>query len=88
MRSGSTSADSASVRSANGRGRRRAVFGVPLAIGLTTLAGLLAALLHEGAGWVAAWAALSLPLVLIAWHVGRAYLGQASLSRNRSARRT
>ncbi|AWN46407.1 hypothetical protein DK419_08825 [Methylobacterium terrae] len=61
----------------------RAVFGVPLAVGAATLAGLLAALLHEGAGGVAAWAALGLPLALIAWHVGRAYL-----PRNRPARRT
>lgn len=71
----------------------RAVFGVPLVVGLATLVGLLAALLHEGAGWVAAWLSLSLPLALIAWHVGKAYLGKARLAkvhapRDRVARRT
>ncbi len=70
----------------------RAVFGVPLLVGLATLAGLLAALLHEG-GWVAAWLSLSLPLALIAWHVGKAYggraqLGRAHAPRDRVARRT
>ncbi|KMO22252.1 hypothetical protein SQ03_01205 [Methylobacterium platani JCM 14648] len=59
------------------------MFGVPLAVGAATLAGLVAALLHEGAGWVAAWAALGLPLALIAWHAGK-----ACLPRNRPARRT
>ena len=59
----------------------RAVFGVPLLVGLATLAGLLAALLHEGAGWVAAWLSLSLPLALIAWHVGKAYLGKVQIGK-------
>ena len=71
----------------------RAVFGVPLLVGLATLVGLLAALLHEGAGGVAAWLSLSLPLALIAWHVGKAYLGKARIGRahaprDRAARRT
>ncbi|TGE00589.1 hypothetical protein [Methylobacterium nonmethylotrophicum] len=59
----------------------RAVFGVPLIVGAATLAGLLAALLHEGAGWVAAWFGLGLPLALTVWHVVRAYA-----PRNRATR--
>ncbi|WP_205824716.1 hypothetical protein [Methylobacterium terricola] len=76
----------------------RAVFGVPLLVGLATLTGLLAALLHEGAGWVVSWLALSLPLALIGWHVakasrGRAYgiladRGRTPASRSRVPRRT
>ncbi|KMO33845.1 hypothetical protein VQ02_20085 [Methylobacterium variabile] len=68
-----------------GPGDWRAVFGVPLGVGAATLAGLLAALLHEGAGWVAAWLALSLPLVLIAWHAGRAYARPGARRRPGSA---
>jgi FtsH-binding integral membrane protein len=43
------------------------VFGVPIVIGVLSLAGLLAALLLGDAGRYFAWVALGLPLAIIVW---------------------
>lgn len=44
----------------------------PIALGALTVAGLIVALIGEGMPWwPAAWAALSIPLVVGAWHMAK-----------------
>jgi hypothetical protein len=43
------------------------VFGVPIAIGVLSMAGLLSALLFDGLGRIFGWVAVSLPVVVSAW---------------------
>ena len=49
----------------------RRVFGIPLLLAAITVFGLLAALLGHGLWHVLSWIALSIPIVVIAWHVSR-----------------
>ncbi|WP_199699337.1 hypothetical protein [Oleomonas cavernae] len=44
------------------------IFRVPTAIGLVSAAGLLSALIGDGAFDALSWAALGLPVALIGWH--------------------
>lgn len=47
------------------------VFAVPTVIAILTVAGLASALLVEGIGPPLSWLALTAPLVILAWCVGR-----------------
>jgi hypothetical protein len=49
------------------RGNWRAVYGAPLVIGVLSLAGLLTALLYEGAGRYFSWIALGTPIAISTW---------------------
>lgn len=49
----------------------RRVFAVPVVIAVLTVAGLLSALLVEEIGQPVSWLALSVPLVILAWHLGQ-----------------
>jgi hypothetical protein len=51
--------------------RLRRVFGMPLLLGLATVAGLLSALLGQGVWHVLSWILLSLPIAVVAWHLTR-----------------
>jgi hypothetical protein len=43
------------------------VFGVPIAIGVLSMAGLLSALLYDGIGRIFSWIAVSSPVVVSVW---------------------
>ncbi len=45
----------------------RAVFGIPAAIALVTLIGLVAALLDDGLYDAVSWVALAMPLLVLGW---------------------
>jgi hypothetical protein len=45
----------------------RDVFGIPIALGLLSLAGLLSALLFDGAVRIFSWVAVASPLVVTCW---------------------
>lgn len=45
----------------------RAIFGIPLAIALFSLAGLVAALTGDGVRDMLSWAALAVPVAAVAW---------------------
>lgn len=47
------------------------VFAFPALIAGLTVGGLLSALLVEGFGQPVSWLALSVPLVILAWYLGR-----------------
>jgi hypothetical protein len=49
------------------RGNWLGVYGGPLAIAMLSLAGLLAALLFEGAGRTFSWIALGTPIAVTTW---------------------
>jgi hypothetical protein len=49
----------------------RTVFGVPLMIGLASLAGLLAALLLGDIGRYVSWPAVGSPVIVVAWLLAR-----------------
>jgi hypothetical protein len=53
----------------------RSVFGAPVAIGLLTLSGLLAALLFDGIGRYFSWIAVGTPIILAAWTVAKRFVG-------------
>jgi hypothetical protein len=55
------------------------VFGIPIAIGVLSLTGLLAALLYGGPGRIFGWVAVSSPVVVSAW---------IFIGKRRAARRT
>jgi hypothetical protein len=48
-----------------------AVYGGPLLLGVLSVAGLLTALLSEGAGRYFSWIAVGAPIVVIAWFFTR-----------------
>jgi hypothetical protein len=54
---------------ASGKGWR--VYGGPLLLGLLSVAGLLSALLSEGAGRYFSWIAVGAPIVLTVWFFAR-----------------
>lgn len=47
------------------------VWTAPIALGVVTAVGLIAALLSDAAGDVLAWLALALPVAVILWYVRR-----------------
>jgi hypothetical protein len=47
------------------------VFGMPLLLGLATMAGLLSALLGQGLWHVLSWILLGVPIAVVAWHATR-----------------
>lgn len=47
------------------------VWTAPIALGVTTAAGLIAALLSDAAGDVLAWLALATPVAVVLWYVPR-----------------
>lgn len=54
-----------------GRNGRIRVWTAPIALGVVTAAGLIAALLSDASGDALAWLALAAPIVVICWHVPR-----------------
>jgi hypothetical protein len=59
------------VRKSRSSGNWRAVYGGPLLIGVLSVAGLLTALLSEGAGRYFSWIAVGAPVALTAWFFAR-----------------
>ena len=59
------------VRRSRSSGNWWTVYGGPLAIGVLSTAGLLSALLYEGAGRYFSWLALGAPIALAAWFYAR-----------------
>ena len=55
------------VRKSRSSGSWWTVYGGPLLIGVLSTAGLLSALLYEGAGRYFSWLALGAPVALTAW---------------------
>jgi hypothetical protein len=59
------------VRKSRSTGNWRAVYGGPLLLGVLSVAGLLTALLSEGAGRYFSWIGVGAPIVLTAWFFAR-----------------
>jgi hypothetical protein len=59
------------VRKPRASGNGWSVYGGPLLIGLLSIAGLLTALLSEGAGRYFSWIAVGAPVVVTAWFFAR-----------------
>jgi hypothetical protein len=59
------------ARKSRSSGNWRTVYGGPLLLGVLSIAGLLAALLSEGAGRYFSWLALGAPVALTAWFFAR-----------------
>jgi hypothetical protein len=59
------------VRKSRSGGNWRAVYGGPLQLGVLSVAGLLAALLSEGAGRYFSWIAVGAPVAITAWFFAR-----------------
>ena len=59
------------VRKSRPSGDWWTVYGGPLVIGVLSTAGLLSALLYEGAGRYFSWLALGAPIALTAWFYAR-----------------
>lgn len=55
------------VRKSRSSGNWRTVYGGPLLFGVLSVAGLLTALLSEGAGRYFSWLALGAPVAITAW---------------------
>ena len=55
------------VRKSRSTGNWRAVYGGPLLLGVLSVAGLLTALLSEGAGRYFSWIGVGAPIALTAW---------------------
>lgn len=53
------------------RNKAPAIWRMPLVLGALTLFGLLAALLGTGIWHVLSWIAIAVPLLVVAWHVGK-----------------
>lgn len=51
--------------------QQRAVYKMPLALGISTLVGLLFALVGDGIYDIASWIALAIPIGLLAFHLSR-----------------
>ena len=47
------------------------VWQAPLALGLLSIVGLLAALLADGFGDVVSWVALAIPVAVVVWYTAR-----------------
>jgi len=50
---------------------RKQIWGAPIALGVATVVGLVAALLADGAGDAASWGALGVPVVVAIWFAMR-----------------
>jgi hypothetical protein len=59
------------ARKSRSSGNWRTIYGGPLLIGVLSVAGLLTALLSEGAGRYFSWIAVGAPVVLTAWFFAR-----------------
>jgi len=59
------------VRKSRSGGNWRAVYGGPLLLGVLSVAGLLTALLSEGAGRYFSWIGVGAPVALTAWFFAR-----------------
>jgi hypothetical protein len=59
------------VRKSRSSSNWRAVYGGPLVLGALSIAGLLAALLSEGAGRYFSWISVGAPVALTAWFFAR-----------------
>jgi hypothetical protein len=59
------------VRKSRSGGNWRTVYGSPLLLGVLSVAGLLTALLSEGAGRYFSWIGVGAPLALTAWFFAR-----------------
>ena len=59
------------VRKSRSRGNWRTVYGGPLLLGVLSVAGLLAALLFEGAGRYFSWIGVGAPVAVTAWFFAR-----------------
>ena len=59
------------ARKSRSSGNGWSVYGGPLLLGLLSVAGLLTALMSEGAGRYFSWLALGAPVVLTAWFFAR-----------------
>jgi hypothetical protein len=56
-------------------------FGIPIAIGVLSMTGLLSALLYDGFGRIFSWVAVSSPIVVSAW----IFVGKRRASRGPAA---
>jgi len=59
------------VRKSRSGGNWRAVYGGPILLGVLSVAGLLTALLSEGAGRYFSWIAVGAPVVVTTWFFAR-----------------
>ncbi|MBR1274999.1 hypothetical protein [Bradyrhizobium sp. AUGA SZCCT0283] len=59
------------ARKPRSSGNWRAVYGGPILLGVLSTAGLLTALLSEGAGRYFSWIAVGAPVVITAWFFAR-----------------
>jgi hypothetical protein len=59
------------ARKSRSSGNGWTVYGGPLALGVLSVAGLLTALLSEGAGRYFSWIAVGAPIALTAWFFAR-----------------
>lgn len=59
------------ARKPRSSGNWRAVYGGPILLGVLSIAGLLTALLSEGAGRYFSWIAVGAPVVITAWFFAR-----------------
>jgi hypothetical protein len=59
------------VRKSRSSGNWRTVYGGPLLLGVLSVAGLLTALLSEGAGRYFSWIGVGAPVALTAWFFAR-----------------
>ena len=59
------------VRKSRSGGNWRGVYGGPLLLGVLSVAGLLTALLSEGAGRYFSWIGVGAPVALTAWFFAR-----------------
>lgn len=50
-------------------GTRNRIWSAPIALGVVSLVGLLAALMADGAGDAVSWIALALPVAVIGWYL-------------------
>ncbi|MEO5955751.1 MAG: hypothetical protein ABIR36_08710 [Nitrospiraceae bacterium] len=49
----------------------RQIWGLPIALGLVSAVGLLAALLGDGIWDVVSWSSLAAPVIAVVWHLAR-----------------
>lgn len=53
------------------RRNRIQLWGAPIALGLVSTVGLIAALLADGVGDVLSWVALAIPVLIVTWYAVR-----------------
>jgi len=63
------------VRKSRSSGNWRAVYGGPILLGVLSIAGLLSALLSEGAGRYFSWIAVGAPVAITVWFFARRKCG-------------